>query len=68
MRDNHCRNEGAERHDDHADHFRADLLEELLKVYKNKACHHGCYYLSLITDHFNLRESEIPYRNLISRR
>ena len=67
MGDNNRRNKGTERNYDHTDHFRAYLLKELLEIYKDEACHHRRDDLALITDHLNLEESEIPYRNLVSR-
>ena len=62
--DDDRRKEGTERNYDHADHFRTNLLKELLKVYKHEARHHCRDDLSLITDHLNLRETEIPHRDI----
>ena len=68
MGDDHRRNQGAEGHHNHAHHFRAVLLEELLQIHQHEACHDGGDYLSLITNLLHLKESEVPYRNIRRRR
>ncbi len=63
MGDKNGQDERAKRNDDHADDGRRDLAEELLDVHERETGQNGWEHLRLVADHFNLGESEIPYRN-----
>ena len=62
--DKHGRHQRTEGHDDHADDFRADLLEELFQIDQDKAGHDGGDDLSLIADHLHLGKAEVPDRDI----
>ena len=43
------------------------FLKNFSKIYKDESGHHRCDHLALVADHLDLREPEIPHRDLIRR-
>ena len=64
MRCHNRKCQGEERNKDHRNNRGNDLSEELLKVNQAESREHSGNDLRLITDHVDLRESEIPLRNI----
>ena len=62
--DEYSGNKCAEGNDNHADDFRANLLEEFFKIDQDEACQDGRDDLTLIADHLYLCKAEIPDRNV----
>ena len=64
VRRHNGKRQGEERYKDHRYNGRNDLSEELLKVDQAESREHCGNDLCLITDHVDLREAEIPLRNI----
>ncbi|GFI32859.1 hypothetical protein IMSAGC013_04266 [Lachnospiraceae bacterium] len=63
MRSDNRQQQTAERHHNHGNHLGRYFPEKFLQIYKGKSCQNRRNHLSLISNHINLKESEIPDRN-----
>ena len=63
MSSHYSKQKAEERHENHLDDLRNYFLEEALKVSKSESRKHCGEYLSLIADHIDFDETEIPLIN-----